>query len=146
MLEPVALAILSYLLLETVLFALLRYLRRDCQWLLMKRDRTPNLDVPALDKFEKFGMDAELGWVRKPNTSGQEIGQEGQSTTGSLTERGARTNPDFEELPSEILVFGDSYAFCRQVNDTETWPHMVSNILNLNTLNFGVGNYKATKP
>ncbi len=143
MLEPVALAILSYLLLETVLFALLRYLRRDCQWLLMKPDRTPNLDVPALDKFEKFGMDAELGWVRKPNTSGQEIGQEGQITTFSINERGARTNPDFDELPSEILVFGDSYAFCRQVNDTETWPHMVSNILNLNTLNFGVGNYGA---
>ena len=141
--ETLTLAILSFFLLETFLFALLWYLRKDCQWLLMSPDKTPKLEVSALDKFEKFGMDEELGWVRKPNSFGQEVGRGGQTTTFSINERGARTNPSFDDRSSEILIVGDSYAFCRHVNDTETWPHIVQNLLNLNTLNFGVGNYGA---
>ena len=77
----------------------------------MSPDKTPKLEVSALDKFEKFGMDEELGWVRKPNSFGQEVGRGGQTTTFSINERGARTNPSFDDRSSEILIVGDSMHF-----------------------------------
>ena len=40
-----------------------------------------------------------------------------------------------------ISVFGDSFAFCRYVNDNETWQYNLSKKHKTNILNFGVGNY-----
>ena len=86
-------------------------------------------------------MDPELGWVRKPYSYGQENSSNGKKTQFSVNSHGARCNPGFDEKQPAILVFGDSYAFSRQVNDYEAWPHLVSKRLDLNILNFGVGNY-----
>ena len=47
----------------------------------------------------------------------------------------------FENLGSKISCYGDSFAFCRQVNDNETWEHYLSKSFHDNVLNFGVGNY-----
>ena len=44
-------------------------------------------------------------------------------------------------IAPKIACFGDSYTFCRQVEDHETWQYYLSNKLNNKVLNFGVGNY-----
>jgi hypothetical protein len=40
-----------------------------------------------------------------------------------------------------VAAFGDSYVFCRQVEDEETWESELSRRLGVGVLNFGVGNY-----
>jgi hypothetical protein len=127
--------------LEFFLWLLFSWLRAGCQWLIMERDERPLLDRKALNKFLDGSYDPELGWVRKPFTKGIDKGKNGALTEFTIDKSGARSNPGFESRAPEILVFGDSYAFCRQVNDDETWPHLVSKTLNRNVRNFGVGNY-----
>ena len=139
--ELVTIIILCWMLLELLLWLGLSRLRSDFQWLIMDKDELPELDQKALEKFAKKGMDPELGWVRKPHSSGQEKGRNGKKTQFSVNALGARSNPGYDGKYPAISLFGDSYAFGRQVNDDETWSHLVSKQIDLNILNFGVGNY-----
>ena len=52
---------------------------------------------------------------------------------------GSRLNPEHSE--TSIVTFGDSYTFCRQVEDSQTWQVHLSKKLNNKVLNYGVGNY-----
>jgi len=139
--EYILLIIFGWLLTELLLWAGFKWLRSGFQWLIMKEDKLPTLDAKALEKFSKKGMDPELGWVRKPYTTGQEKGRNGKSTQFTVNEFGARSNPGYDDKQPEISLFGDSYAFGRQVNDDQTWAHQVSKKIDKNILNFGVGNY-----
>jgi hypothetical protein len=130
-----------WLLIELLLWVLFSWLRSDFQWLIMDQDHMPLIDRKGLEKFSKKGMDAELGWVRKPHTNGQEKGRNGKKTQYTINKYGARHNPGFDDLTPTISLFGDSYAFGRQVNDEQTWSHFVSKKINKDILNFGVGNY-----
>ena len=47
-----------------------------------------------------------------------------------------------ENIKSNILCFGDSFTFCRQVNDNETWEYYLSELENTNVKNFGVGRFE----
>ena len=105
-----------------------------------KIDEKPVLSEDGLAKFIPEGYDSELGWVRKPNTSKNEVGKFG-TVTWSINEKGVRNNPKFDSYESKIACFGDSFTFCRQVNDNETWEHYLSKLENDNVLNFGVGNH-----
>lgn len=125
---------------ELVMFATITYVNKKFQWLIIDRDEKPKIIPNALKKFIDHGYDPELGWVRKPNTSHLENGKYGQ-TKWSIDSSSARDNPGFGELKSKISCYGDSFAFCRQVNDSETWEHFLSKMLDTNVKNFGVGNY-----
>ena len=132
---------LIFIALEILLFSLFLWLRSDFQWLIMGKDRRPFLNQKALEKFIINGYDPELGWVRKPNTENFEKNKNGK-TKYTINNIGARTNPGVEEkYPSTVMAIGDSYTFCRQVNDDETWPYFLSKNIEQNTLNFGVGNF-----
>ena len=126
---------------ETALAALIIWLRRRCAWLITGRDRLPVIDREGLNAFLEHGWDAEIGWVRKPNTRHGELGRSGVRTSYSLDGFGARRNPGFENRPVRVLAYGDSYTFARQVNNEEAWPHVLSTLLDANVANFGVGNY-----
>ena len=39
------------------------------------------------------------------------------------------------------MAFGDSYTFCRQVKDNETWEEIISKKKKTFVANYGVGNY-----
>ena len=106
----------------------------------MKKDEFPNLSEKGLKKFFEHGYDSELGWIRKPNTLHSEIGKNGQ-TKWTVNSKGFRTNPEYDNLESKISCYGDSFVFCRQVNDNETWEYYLSQLQNTNVLNLGVGNY-----
>lgn len=127
--------------LEGVVAGLIYWLRQDCVWLITRRDRNPSINENGLNAFIEHGWDKDLGWVRRPNTVHDEKGRGNTHTSYSIGPDGARTNPGFEGRAFDLLAFGDSYTFARQVNDNETWPHQLSEMLNLNVANFGVGNY-----
>lgn len=131
--------ILGLIFLELSLTVIVRRFRKEFQWLITEVDEFPELHQQALDKFINSSFDKELGWVRKPNTSGIEKGKYGDITF-FIDSEGSRKS-SFPKLEKTIAVFGDSYAFCRQVMDTETWEEGVSKTLNTGVLNFGVGNY-----
>jgi hypothetical protein len=140
-LDFVILSAITLVGLEVVTTSLVVWLRGSCAWLITKRDRLPKIDKRGLDAFMEHGWDPELGWVRKPNTRHGEMGRKGVRTSYSLDRFGARTNPGLENQPVEVLAYGDSYTFARQVDNHEAWPHLLSQVLNANVANFGVGNY-----
>jgi len=124
---------------EVGLILIVNLQRRNFPWLITKKDEVPNLDSQALQKFIDYSFDPHLGWVRRPNSSGIESGQKG-SITFHIDSDGSRSNT-FKKKPQVIAAFGDSYAFCRQVKDDETWEAQLSQLEGFGVLNFGVGNY-----
>ena len=118
---------------------LVQKLRKNFQWLITKEDENPVLPKEALIKFLNSSFDQQLGWVRKPNTIGSDKGKNGDIIF-NIDSRGSRKSSR-QELAKKIVVFGDSYAFCRQVKDDETWEEGITNRLNVGVLNYGVGNY-----
>ena len=138
----------AILALELSLWAIVRLLRRNFQWLVTEADECPKLDQRALEEFLELRYDSELGWVTKPGIRNSEstgsvgaISGHEYRTTYSINGLGARSNPGHEELPCRISVYGDSFAFARQVNDDATWPWVLSELTATNVVNFGVGNY-----
>lgn len=126
---------------EIILAAAILWLRNGCPWLITARDFTPKLDPRGLQSFLQHGWDSELGWIRKPNTSGTETGRNDVATAYNIDASGARLNPGFEGKPPTVLAYGDSYTFARQVDDDQTWAHYLSRELGVNVANYGVGNY-----
>ena len=130
-----------FAILEAGAAALVHWLRRGCQWLITYRDLTPPIDEQGLSRFLDHGWDAELGWIRKPNTSQEEKAKSDGRSGYHIGPFGERRNPGFDDRLPDVLVYGDSYAFARQVNDDETWAHQLSRLLSANVVNKGVGNY-----
>jgi hypothetical protein len=131
-------------LVEAGLFLIVSVQRRGFPWLITKSDELPTLNSDALQKFIASSFDSHLGWVRRPNTSGVENGQKGLITF-HIDSVGSRSNT-FENLPAGIAAFGDSYVFCRQVEDDDTWEAKLSQREGVGVLNFGVGNYVWSRP
>jgi len=131
--------IVILVIIEVGIFLIVGLQRRSFPWLITKRDESPTFDSRALQKFMDYSFDPHLGWVRKPDSSGIENGQKGPITF-HIDSVGSRAN-SFETSPPVIAAFGDSYAFCRQVEDGETWEAQLSQQEGFGVLNFGVGNY-----
>lgn len=139
--------------LEVLSYFLVAVLNKRFQWLITPKDEMPEIKKEYLDKFIKHGYDQELGWVRKPNTCKLEYGRyivverKLEKSTGigettyHINEKGARLDSVHEGLPQVISCYGDSFTFCRQVNDDETWEYCLSELTNTYVPNFGVGNY-----
>lgn len=134
-------AAIAVLLAEVGIAALFYFLKRDCPWLISSGDLTPPIDADGLQRFLEHGWDTELGWVRKANTQHDESGLGGRQTGYSIDETGARADPTNPDGPLAAVACGDSYTFCRQVNDEETWPYFLSSTLGNRVRNIGVGNY-----
>lgn len=130
--------ILSFLTIEFLLQLITRYFRKDFQWLVIEKDEYPAFNKTAFDNFLDNTFDRELGWKKKPNTFGKEKGRHGEIIY-SIDEDGSRKNNSI--LDTKIATFGDSYTFCRQVEDAQTWQVHLSKKLEAKVLNYGVGNY-----
>ena len=127
-------------LIEILAYVSISYTNKKFQWLIMQKDENPKLSKEGLEKFFEHGYDSELGWIRKRNTTHEEKGKEG-ITKWTINDYGGRNNLEFEKINSKISTYGDSFTFCRQVNDDGTWQHWISKLQNTNVKNFGVGNY-----
>jgi len=128
------------IIIEAGSYSLVIFIRKHFPWFITPKDYFPIIDSNGLKEFIKHGYDHELGWVRKPLTKKEEIGQDGK-TLYTINAYGGRFNPDHEHLTRRISCYGDSFIFCRQVNDNETFEWYLSEITKTNVLNFGVGNY-----
>lgn len=124
---------------EVSLVLIVRRQRQSFPWIITEQDECPVFDEDALDKFLDSSFDPHLGWVRKANTSGIEKGKKGLITY-HVDSLGSRDN-SFKQSEYAVAAFGDSYVFCRQVEDDETWEAVLSQEGNFGVLNFGVGNY-----
>jgi len=123
---------------EIILQLVIRNLRKDFQWLITEQDEYPYFNRKALKKFFNNSFDQELGWVRKPNSKGIERGKYGDIEY-HIDNDGSRLNITGGEVT--VATFGDSYTFCRQVEDNQTWQVFLSKYINGKVLNYGVGNY-----
>jgi hypothetical protein len=126
-------------LVEAALYFTVNQQRRSFPWLITKRDELPVFDFAALRKYMDYSFDSRLGWVRKTNSTGVENGQKGPITF-HIDSTGSRIN-SYNKSEPIVAAFGDSYAFCRQVEDDETWEAQLSRQENFGVLNYGVGNY-----
>jgi len=131
---------ITLILLEALAFLFVHYLRREFQWLITPRDMSPEIDPEGLRSFIQHGYDPELGWVRKPSTEKEERRKDG---TGKyrIDELGSRSSPGHEGWPQHISLYGDSFAFGRQVSDNEVFTWHLSEKTGTHVLNFAVGNY-----
>ena len=137
---PILTIFIVFCIVEFITYSIISKVNKNFQWLIMQKDEIPVLSESGLKKFLPHGFDPELGWIRKPNTSHEEIGKYGK-TRWTINNSGARLNSDYDEKQSIISCYGDSFTFCRQVNDDETWEHYLSKKLKTNVKNFAVGNY-----
>ena len=136
----IIMALVIFIIIELVFRSIIVFVNKKFQWLIIGKDEHPILSEDGLKKFIAHGYDSELGWIRKPNTRHDEKCQNGISMWNTNS-KGARSNPGFENLNSKISCYGDSFTFCRNVNDDETWEHYLSKLKETNVINFGVGNY-----
>jgi hypothetical protein len=124
---------------EVMLVLLVSWLRDECPWLITKEDESPTISDELASKYCRQSFDARLGWTRHPNSVlKEEIS--GQIKFIRIGSSGARVQQD-ESKTQKIAVFGDSYAFCRQSDDNDTWEEELSRKRKVGVLNFGVGNY-----
>jgi len=137
---PILTIFIVFCIVEFITYSIISKVNKNFQWLIMQKDEIPVLSESGLEKFLPHGFDPELGWIRKPNTSHEEIGKYGK-TRWTINNSGARLNSNYDEKQSIISCYGDSFTFCRQVNDDETWEHYLSKKLKTNVKNFAVGNY-----
>ena len=126
---------------ELLFFFTINFIRKNFQWLITKKeDFIPKLNKIGLDKFINDGFNSFLGWDRRSLTNHDEIGKYG-ITKWNIDSHGSRLNPFNDNNKNYISTFGDSYTFCRQVNDNETWQFYLSQMTKSNVINWGVGNY-----
>jgi hypothetical protein len=136
-----ALFFLIILVMTEILFRVITYsVRADFQWFITPKDEVPSIEKEGLSHFIEHGFDPELGWVRKPNTTHEEVGRDGKKTTYNIGKDGERES-GHSRLKKKIATYGDSFCFCRQNNDNTTWQWYLSELSRTNVLNFGVGNY-----
>lgn len=122
---------------EVILILLIKNLKKDFKWLINSDDEKPHFDKKKLKNFYKNSFDQLLGWDRKKNTNGFEIST--KRTFFNIKKNGNRGRSKFKK--TKISVFGDSFAFCRYVNDDETWESNIEERIKHNVHNFGVGNF-----
>ncbi|WP_049895033.1 hypothetical protein [Halopiger xanaduensis] len=109
----------------------------------------PEIDRELLGKFSSF--DPELGWVPQPDQEKQKDtgdhlpGEELRTVvTYSTDEYGSRVCPAKDrDTDADVTVstYGDSYCFCREVNNDETFQHYMAQELDTHVANYGGGNY-----
>jgi hypothetical protein len=131
--------IFALFILEIILRILVFLLKKNFQWIITKEDEFPKNIFNKLNKFYKTSYSRKLGWDRKINSSGTERLNK-KITFFKIDRNGARNSNKFYKN-KKVLVLGDSYAFCRHVNDNQAWPHLLQDEINCGVSNYGVGNY-----
>jgi hypothetical protein len=126
----------------------------------------PGIDRELLGKFSSY--DPELGWCPQPNREKQKDtgdhlpGEEVRSVvTYSTDEYGSRVCLPYDRTAERepvaetdgsggttaatagpsVSTYGDSYCFCREVDDDETFQHYLARELGTHVGNYGGGNY-----
>ena len=78
-----------------------------------------------------------MGWDIKPLKKNNKKKKSNSYLIDSMGRRDSR----FKKYKQIISTFGDSYVFCRQVSDQDTWQEQLSPKKKIYVANYGVGNY-----
>lgn len=155
MIKIIIFSILLILIIEISLFKLVNFLRNyyenSFKWIknryvtniiTKEKDFFPKIDKNNLSRFNLYMHDKYLGSIYKANTTVVEsyYNKKKIRTRYNIQKNGARNNKLFNKK-NFISTYGDSLAFCRYVNDNETWQYYLSKRTKSNVKNFGVGNY-----
>jgi hypothetical protein len=117
--------------------------KKKFKWLIDYKDENPKFEEDRINLFIRKSFDKELGWIRKANTSGKEENN-GKTSFFKIDKKGSRFNPNNNnKYKKNIITLGDSFTFCRQVNNNQTWQAFLAKSKKLNVSNYGVGNYGA---
>ena len=96
--------------------------------------RFDSFTAPA-NPFSGMEYDSRLGWIPRP-------GRYGSDWTSNVDSLGLRDNGrSMAATGRPILAVGDSFTFGNEVEDNETWPAYLEEILNKRVINAGVGAY-----
>jgi len=129
--------IFLFIIFEFFLILIVKILKKEFKWLINSDDELPKFPHKKLHKFYKDSYDSLLGWDRKKNSYGFELGE--KKTFFKISKDGYRGCSKHKK--TAVTVFGDSFAFCRYVNDEQTWQSHLEKKLKKNVYNYGVGNY-----
>ena len=100
-------------------------------------------DLKQLQGFIARNYDSLLGWEPPPNAHADKPGPTGVAWSLNTDARGVRINPGQPEQdgPATISIYGDSFTFCDEVSDDQTWGHYLSQLTDTGVDNWGVGGY-----
>jgi len=100
-----------------------------------------SVTLQELQRFRDGYYDEVTGWLPKPN-SHDDFSPDGDGIHWSywIDSKRARRNPYKVDL-IKISAYGDSFTFCDQVNDDQTWPYYLSKLTDTQVINWGVGGY-----
>lgn len=125
---------------EILLWFLIFFLKKDFPWLITKKDLSIEIDSEVAEKFFHNSFHPKLGWLRKKNSSFADLTEHGK-VYYSISDDGTRENFSYDPNNAPITSYGDSFCFGRLVGNKNTWQYHLSNKLQKNVSNRGVGNY-----
>ena len=130
--------IVILILIEIFLFLWINKIKVS-KWILTDEDLLSDFRIDKFLKFKKSNFNELLGWDKKKNTKNfDRIGN--KKISYSIDKKGFRKSK-YKNFKNSIITFGDSYVFCRQVTDKDTWQEFISKKNKLFVSNYGVGNY-----
>ncbi len=100
------------------------------------------IDQPTIDHLNRYYFDPTLGWDYHPGFTTTRRNSKGDTWHLAIDDRRSRVNSLYSPNASiQIATYGDSFTFCDEVNDDQTWQYYLSDALAMNIANFGVGGY-----
>jgi hypothetical protein len=127
--------LLLILIIELVIYLLVKKISLS-KWILTK-DRL--VDKYRFNKFKIKNYNEYLGWDKKSNSKDYDI-TNNRKVSYSISKKGFRKTK-FHRYENTIATFGDSYTFCRESSDNNTWQEQLSKKQKKFVSNYGVGNY-----
>lgn len=124
--------------LELIIFYIIKKYN-ELNWILTKKKLIDYFNLEKFNKFKKNTYNFFLGWDLKPNFKSYDQ-SDNNKISFSINKKGFRES-NFKNKKNKIITFGDSYTFCRQVKNKDTWQEFISKNNNIFVSNFGVGNF-----
>ena len=112
---------------------------KHIKWVLTKKKLSELFNEKKFLNFKKKNFNFKLGWDKKSNFKNYDY-LNGKKIFYSIDKKGYRSSK-FSKKSNKVISYGDSYTFCRQVNNEHTWQEFISKQNNVFVSNFGVGNY-----
>ena len=102
--------------------------------------RRKDVDKFLDSKGEQWAcFDAELGY--RLRDSAVRDGIDGSLSFASFEKTGQRKMINYADRPCRINTYGDSFTYCQEVNDGETWQEILAAHFGEPIRNFGIGGY-----
>jgi len=133
--------IISLLLLILLELLIKNFINRfkEIKWLITNKNTIKLFNKNKFNNFKKKNYNYELGWDKKKNRKNFDL-IDGKKISYSIDQNGYRKS-SYSKKINTITTFGDSYTFCRQVKNSQTWQELISKNKNEFVSNYGVGNY-----